>query len=66
MLVVFYRKPKVSGVPMRRLRRIDGMEAYVTKQVEARIWRWHVTISRRSSGLHDTRQHFIGPLKAVL
>jgi hypothetical protein len=41
MLVVFYRKLKVSGVPMRRLRRIDGMEAYVIEQVEARIRRWH-------------------------
>jgi hypothetical protein len=41
MLVVFYRKPKVSGVPMRRLRQINGMEAYVTERVEARIRRWH-------------------------
>jgi hypothetical protein len=40
MLVVFCRKPKVSGASVRRLRWIDGAEAGVTERVEARIWRW--------------------------
>jgi hypothetical protein len=40
MLVVFYRKSKVSDASVRRLRWIDDAEACVTERAEARIRSW--------------------------
>jgi hypothetical protein len=41
MLIVFCKKPKVSGALVHRLRWIDDAEACVTEQAKARIQRWH-------------------------